>query len=292
MYTLTEVSGHTGGECHLLMTEQTAVLIEAGYDFCAPKTLENIKKELAGRQLDAILLTHSHYDHAAGSPLVKRAYPHAKVVASGYAAKIFGKESARKVIAEMDGYAAKRAGVNEYESLVEELHVDMAVEDGDVFDIGDMRFSVHAAPGHTRCSVCYLYEQEKLFISCETLGICPTYPEILPCYVTGYKATMDSIEKLAKLSPAHVYVAHYGLIPDEGCGVYFRDCANAATAAKDVILAGFKAGKDLEGITRDCKADFYDGKVEPLQPIEAYIANAQVMIPRTLADYGFSLEDD
>ncbi len=290
MYKLVEVTGHIGAECHLLFSEQAAVLVESGCGYCAEKVVENIKRELGGRKLDAILLTHSHYDHAGGSPLIKRHFPEAVVVASGHAANIFSKESAQKVISEMESHAAKRAGITNYEDLSHMLHVDKVVEDGDVVQIKDMTLRVISAPGHTKCSICFFWEQEELFISCETLGVCIEYPEIIYCYVIGYNLTQESIEKMRSLQPKHVYVAHYGMIPDEGCATYFDSAAAAAKEAKDIIVDSFHEGLDLNGIANALKKASYDGKVDRLQPLEAFMANASVMIPRTLMDCGFSLD--
>ena len=48
------------------------ILYEAGMAYSADRMIENIKRELNGESLDAVLLSHSHYDHVAGLPFVRR----------------------------------------------------------------------------------------------------------------------------------------------------------------------------------------------------------------------------
>ena len=76
------VGGRPGGDAFLLLTEGHAALVDSGYAFCAGEMVEKIRQNLGERRLDYILLTHSHYDHASGSPNAAEAFPEARVVAS------------------------------------------------------------------------------------------------------------------------------------------------------------------------------------------------------------------
>jgi glyoxylase-like metal-dependent hydrolase (beta-lactamase superfamily II) len=248
LYRVEDVTGYSGGECHLIMSGKTVVLRDTGYDFGADRALEKIKAVLGGRRIDYILLTHSHYDHATGTGKIKRQYPGARVVASRYAAEIFKREGARRVMKELNEVAAKRAGVYGNADAIDELDADIMVQDGDVLRLNDMTVRVVGSPGHTKCSVCYFFEEERLLVACETLGIAPTYPVLQPCYVIGYKMTRDSIEAARKLDPKHVFIAHYGLIPDGDVCTYFDRAAEAAKRVKDIVLESYGEGMDRDGI--------------------------------------------
>ena len=78
---------------------------------------------MENRKLDYIFLTHSHYDHAAGSPYVLEYFPDAKVVAGEYASKIFAKPTAKSVMRDLDKKIAAQNGVYEYEDLIDNLKV-------------------------------------------------------------------------------------------------------------------------------------------------------------------------
>ena len=61
--TITDVRVFPGDCAFLLDDGKTAVLYDTGFAFTGSRIAENIRKVLGERQLDYILLTHSHYDH-------------------------------------------------------------------------------------------------------------------------------------------------------------------------------------------------------------------------------------
>ena len=85
---ITDVRALPGDSGFLIDDGTTSILYDSGFAFTGYKLAENIKKALGERELDYIFLTHSHYDHAAGSAYVKKVFPGVKVVAGEYAAKI------------------------------------------------------------------------------------------------------------------------------------------------------------------------------------------------------------
>ena len=68
----TDVSGVGEGAVFLIRGEAN-ILFEAGMAYAAAPMVEKIKKELGGGRVDAVLLSHSHYDHVSGLPAVRRA---------------------------------------------------------------------------------------------------------------------------------------------------------------------------------------------------------------------------
>ena len=57
-----DVSGVGEGAVFLIRGEAN-LLFEAGMAYAAAPMVEKIQKELDGGRLDAVLLSHSHYDH-------------------------------------------------------------------------------------------------------------------------------------------------------------------------------------------------------------------------------------
>ena len=70
---------------------------------------------------------------------------------------------------DLDRKFAAANGVTEYEDLIDEIHADLPLSDGDI--VPDTSFRVVALPGHTKCSVGYYDEQSGLLLSSETLGV-------------------------------------------------------------------------------------------------------------------------
>ena len=77
--TITDVRVASGDCAFLLDDGKTAVLYDTGFAFNGYAIAENIKKVLGARQLNYILLTHSHYDHVLAAPYITKVYPGAKV---------------------------------------------------------------------------------------------------------------------------------------------------------------------------------------------------------------------
>jgi len=71
-----EWTGPTGTNTYLL-TGRTTALIDAGVG--NPAHLAAIERGLEGRDLDLILLTHSHSDHMAGVPALLERWPHVEI---------------------------------------------------------------------------------------------------------------------------------------------------------------------------------------------------------------------
>ena len=179
-YKVTNVGPVIGGEGFLFVSENTTFLLDNGFAFCAEQMVENIRKVLGDRKLDYILLTHSHYDHLSGTPYITRAYPDVKVVANDHTANVIVRDGAKKVMRKMNEAARETYDGDEYEDLTDMLRVDIVVKDDDIVDLGDFRFKVCGFPGHTKCSIGFYSEEERLLLSCETLECTSVTTSSLP----------------------------------------------------------------------------------------------------------------
>jgi glyoxylase-like metal-dependent hydrolase (beta-lactamase superfamily II) len=199
-----------GDSGFLIDDGKTAILYDSGFAFTGYAMADKIKDYLAGRDLDYIFLTHSHYDHALGSVYALKYWPDAKVVAGEYAVKIFAKDTAKRLMRDLDRKFADYNGVGEYEDLTDNLRVDIPVCDGDKITAGDMVFTAVDLPGHTRCSVAFYLESEKLLLSCESLGVFDGNSRVVPSFLVGYQMSLDSIIKAQALDVENAVAPHFG----------------------------------------------------------------------------------
>lgn len=284
MYEVIGVGAQPGGEAFLLLTPQKAALVDTGFAHSAQQMIENIKNVLGDRPLDYILLTHSHYDHASGSVYCKREYKDAQVVGSAHAAEIFQKESAHKLIREMNKNAAMLAGGAEYEDITAALMIDRVVCEGDVIDLGSLKLRVIEAPGHTRCCIAFFSEEEKLLIACETLGVPAGEDLVMPCYMTEYGIAMDSVMKMVKCEPQAVLVPHYGLWEGEKCRAFMGNALFWNAETMRMVWSEYAAGKSEEEIKEMFRERFFTEEMAKIQPEKAFVLNTGYTIPMLIGE--------
>ena len=277
MVKITDVRAISGDSAFLVDDGKTAILYDSGFAFTGSKVAENIKKVLGDRELNYIFLTHSHYDHALGSVYVKKEYPNAKIVAGEYATKIFLKDSAKAVMRDLDKKFSIKCGVEDYEDLIDELKIDIAVVDGDKIEAGDMLFTAVALPGHTKCSIGYYLESEKLLLGSETLGVY-TGEDVLPSYLVGYQMALDSIKKANELDIEKILAPHYGVLTKEETKTYLQNCTiNAEETANGIVEILKNGGSDEEAINFFMNR-YYKGYAKEIYPIDAITLNTTIMV--------------
>lgn len=277
--------GVSAGEAFLLEDDKTAFMFDTGFAFSGYDLVEEIRSILGDRPLDAILLTHSHYDHACGSVYIQHAYPNAPIYAHEYAEKVFHKEGARRLIREMDQNKAALCGVNDYECLVDELHVDHILRGWDEIELGDYSFTVIPMPGHTHCSVGYWCDQEKLLLACETIGVPAGGDVVAPTYLVGYRITLDTIDRVSSLPLERMLIAHTGLMEgSENCRKFLQDARYWAVETHRLVHASHDAGEPMEVCTEKLHKLFYTPVTSRIQPEKAFYLNAGYMIPMLLRE--------
>ncbi len=285
MINVTPVTASIGGECFLLTTPKSAVLLDTGFDFCADTVAANIQTILGDRPLDLILGTHSHYDHMSGAGRIKRRYPAARVVASRYAEKVFNSNGAKTVMRQLNAACAEDVGVPVGNDGIDDISVDVPVEDGDVVTLDDMTIQAVATPGHTRCAMSYFFQEESLLACSETLGIAPTYPEVIPCFIVSCRSTLDSIERCRAVGAKKVFVSHRGILPESESATFFDHARAAVEKAAKLLLDLHDRGCGEEAIVEAFTEAFYWPTAE-LQPRRAFELNTRALIPRVLEEFG------
>ena len=268
----------TGDSGFLIDDGKTAILYDTGFGFTGDKLAENVNAQLGERNLDYIFLTHSHYDHALGAVYVQKMYPDAKIVAGEYAAKIFEKPSAKSVMRRLDRQFARKCGVYEDEDLIDNLSVDIVVNDGDKIQVGDMTFTVINLPGHTKCSIGFYLEENKLLLNPETLGVYFGNNSILPICLVGYNMSLESFRKVDDFEIDNMLVPHYGLLNKEETKFFLENSEKVLRKTAEHVVEIFSNGGSYDDALKFFEDNFYTETIRPTYPIDAFLLNTGIMI--------------
>ena len=187
----TLVVGIVRANCYLVWNDLACVLIDPGDD---AERIETALQQL-GKPLKAILLTYGHFDHVGAVKTLKERYPQVPVMIGALDEELL--------------LEPERVYKGMLSRIPDSLHLkaDRLLSDGDEIDVNGMHFTVIATPGHTKGSVCYLYE--NAIFSGDTLfrGTCGR----CDFYGGDSWAMHDSLAKLALLEGDRpVYPGHEG----------------------------------------------------------------------------------
>ena len=208
---------------HLIVQDRRAALIESGTTHSVPRVLAALEQAgVAPEDVDWLLLTHVHLDHAGGAGALLQVLPNAQLVVHPRGARhmiepaklwagtvaVYGEAFAREAYGELVPVAAERV---------------LEATDGLVIDLAGRRIEVLDAPGHARHHVCYFDTLSRGWFTGDAFGL--SYREVhvgerafvLPTTtpVQFEPAAMHAtIDMLMAREPACMYLTHYSRVMD------------------------------------------------------------------------------
>jgi glyoxylase-like metal-dependent hydrolase (beta-lactamase superfamily II) len=148
-----KISTFTVGEietnCYLVQNGGEALVVDPGG---SPAELVEILKEET-KSLQAILLTHGHYDHILAVNEIREAFPEARIYIG----------AGEKQMMEDPSLNCHFFGG------IYSITPDVYVSEGDELELIGKRFRVLSTPGHTAGSVCYYDEEDGVIFAGDTL---------------------------------------------------------------------------------------------------------------------------
>ncbi len=256
------------------------VLVDAVITCLYPK----LKKELENHSFkpSLLLLTHSHFDHVGVAGYLKRDFPDMKIGASPVAASVLQKEKALKLISTLEDEAARLAGEEPLPFLP--FAVDLQLEEGQQVD----GIEVLETPGHTRCSLSYLFPEEKLLFVGDALGVVEEDGYIRPQFLSDYRAYVSSIEKISSLLPVNIVMGHGGIVPEEESEEFLEKIKERTEEFASQILELYRKEGDPERVFEKIFEEEYVGRGLN-QPEQSYSINLRAMIKAVLKAEGIAL---
>ncbi len=208
---------------YLIVEGGRAAIIDTGVNASVPHVLAALHaKGLAPEQVEYVMLTHVHLDHAGGARLLLSDLPHAQLTVHPRGARHMA-DPARLVAGATAVYGAEKMRVLygdilpvPRERIVETPHQFKLKLNGREFVFFD-------TPGHARHHVCILDTQSGHVFAGDTFGLSFreldsggrqfVFPTTTPVQFDP-EALHRSVDLIAGLRPEAVYVTHYGQVRD------------------------------------------------------------------------------
>ncbi len=282
------VTAGKGGESILIVGKEKVALYDCGMAYCNKDLIKNIEKELYKRNLkeiDYILLSHSHYDHVGALPYLLKRWSKAQVIGSEKCKNVFKSSGARKTMKELGEVALASFSSEKTEIIVDGLRVDRVVCNNDSIDLGDKVIKVLETKGHTDCSLTYVIDPDKIMLASESTGVLRSNGVITTAILKDYDMTIESAKRAMAYNADYLVIPHYGILDKENSIHYFHGYIKAAEEEKEFILNCKNKGMSFDEILLEHEKKYWSSERAEAQPKEAYITNAEYTIKHILDSY-------
>ncbi len=186
--------------------EGVTCLVDPGPLSTIPRLLEELGR-LGVEQIDQILLTHIHIDHAGGTGALLRAFPHARVLCHP--------EGIRHLVTPEKLWQGTQKVLGKLAGAYGEILPVPRERIGFAEEVGRTRVRAFATPGHAQHHLCFL--SDDLLFGGEVAGVRCEIPEGIymrpatpPRFVP--EVALDSLDRMIALAPRRMIFAHHGLV--------------------------------------------------------------------------------
>jgi glyoxylase-like metal-dependent hydrolase (beta-lactamase superfamily II) len=198
-----------------LINEERKALIDPGPTTSANAVLEGIRKAgVRPEDIDYLIATHIHLDHAGGVGVLVKNMPHARVVVHHKGAKHLANPAklVDSVRAAMGEEMMRKCG----EVVPVEEERIKPVGEGDLIEMGDkqvLRFI--EAPGHASHELCIHESRNNGLFSGDAIGVSVADNEVLipvtPPPSFDLEVYLQTLRRLKTLKASAIYYAHFGV---------------------------------------------------------------------------------
>lgn len=138
--------------CYMIYNDDTkqAVIVDPADNGAYIKS----KLEEKGLTIQAVLLTHGHFDHIMAAEYLRKTYQ----------VPIMAHEREKEILENANHNLSGAMGGDSFS-----LKADDFLKDGDCLELIGTKITVLYTPGHTIGGVCYFFEKENFLISGDTL---------------------------------------------------------------------------------------------------------------------------
>ncbi len=206
---------------HLLVQNQHAALIDVATTLCVPRLQQALQvQQIAPENVDYIIVTHVHLDHAGGAGQLMQLYPNAKLVVHPRGSRHLIDPS--RLIAGAKAVYGEEVFARDYGEIVP-VDKDRVIEAVDEFTLnfhGRELFFIDT-PGHAKHHFCVYDSLSNSFFTGDTFGI--GYQDFITdegrflfASTTPVQfdpqAMRNSIQHMLTYQPQYMFLTHFGKV--------------------------------------------------------------------------------
>jgi glyoxylase-like metal-dependent hydrolase (beta-lactamase superfamily II) len=227
---------------YLIKGGSFTALMEIGISATADILLEQLS--FIDAKPDFLIVSHPHSDHITGLDYLRHSFPLAMVIAGkGAESFISHSKSAQFMITEdrhmtdsmnVSGLLSKKTAIK----YVPSLSGCKIINDGEELDLGGLSISFLDAKGHSPGNLLMHIPNIKASLVSDSLGNHYQGRGFFPTFFTGFTDYMETIDRLEKLDPMILGLAHNGLISKkEEIRDIFQEARKAAINVENYIIS-------------------------------------------------------
>ncbi|HTL50441.1 MAG TPA: MBL fold metallo-hydrolase, partial [Steroidobacteraceae bacterium] len=283
---------------HLVVDAGRAAFVDTGTTHSVPVLLGALDAKGVDRaDVDWVLATHVHLDHAGGAGALMKALPNARCAVHPRGAAHLAKPG-KLIAGSIAVYGEER-----FRSLYGEIvPIDPAriyqPEDGATITLGGRTLELIHTPGHALHHYCVVDDAHDLIFAGDTFGISYRdfdvdgrefiFPTTTPVHFDP-EALCRSVDRLMSYTPLSIFLTHYGEVVDlerlarevkerilayADLGLRYRDAPDRANKLRHGMFAMMSSWLDAHGFPQDDakRHALLDGDVElNCQGIEVWL---------------------
>jgi glyoxylase-like metal-dependent hydrolase (beta-lactamase superfamily II) len=269
-----------------LINEEEKALIDTGAGTSASTVLDGIKKiGINPEDINYLIATHIHLDHAGGAGVLLKSMPRAKVVVHYKGAKHLVNPA--KLVASVIEAQGEEVMLQYGEVVPVEEERVRPVHQDDIIKLSEsqvLRFI--DAPGHAPHELCIYESRNNGFFSGDAVGVSVAENEVLlpvtPPPSFNLESYLDTLERLKALKASAIYFAHFGA--SNKVEEDLKSASDRLKAWDDVITTSIEEN-GFGGAAEKIRAQMYR-ELEPVRKmgtLHQYLAEA--LVPLNVVGY-------
>ncbi|MBF0358436.1 MAG: MBL fold metallo-hydrolase [Magnetococcales bacterium] len=263
---------------YLLVENGRAVFIETGPLLAAAKLLQALKRaDLTPGDVDAVIVTHVHLDHAGGAGELMRLCPEAQLIVHPSGAKhLVNPEKLKASATAVYGEERFKTTLGDIIAVDSERVVTPA--DGDKLLVGGRELLLIDTPGHARHHLAVWDQKSRGLFSGDSFGISyrefdgGTTPFIFPATTPVQldpELLHNTLDKIAGLKPERLYLTHFDSItyqPELLQTLHrqldqYLELVKSSNSHQQLVAA---INNHMRGVLEDIQSPVAEALIEPL----------------------------